>query len=73
MLWFALFQDERLQVLDAERDLIEVELALARVQRDELLNIVGLYRALGGGWESDTTTAEARAGSAELVKTTVGQ
>ena len=44
--------DTYLQVLDAERDLFEAELALARLQRDELLNIVGLYRALGGGWDS---------------------
>jgi outer membrane protein TolC len=27
-------------------------LNLARLQRDERLNIVGLYRALGGGWEA---------------------
>jgi multidrug efflux system outer membrane protein len=40
-------------VLDAERDLFDAELTLARLQRDELLNIVGLYRALGGGWESE--------------------
>ncbi len=46
---------------------------LARLQRDELLNLVGLYRALGGGWESVTTTADARAGSAALVKPAAGQ
>jgi outer membrane protein, multidrug efflux system len=44
--------DSYLQVLDAERDLFDAELNLARLQRDERLNIVGLYRALGGGWES---------------------
>ena len=37
-------------MLDAERDLFEAELTLVRLQRDELLNIVELYRALGGGW-----------------------
>ena len=36
-----------LQVLDAERDLFDAELNLAQLQRDEQLNIVGLYRALG--------------------------
>ena len=46
--------DTYLQVLDAERDLFDAQLALARLQRDELLNIVQLYRALGGGWESMT-------------------
>jgi outer membrane protein TolC len=39
-----------LQVLDAERNLFEGELAVAQVQREELLAIVCLYRALGGGW-----------------------
>jgi multidrug efflux system outer membrane protein len=45
--------DSYLQVLDAERELFDAELDLARLQRDERLNIVGLYRALGGGWESE--------------------
>lgn len=39
-----------LQVLDADRNLFDAELALAQVQRDELLSVVRLYRALGGGW-----------------------
>jgi multidrug efflux system outer membrane protein len=43
--------DSYLQVLDAERELFDAELNLARLQRDERLNIVELYRALGGGWE----------------------
>jgi multidrug efflux system outer membrane protein len=60
--------DTYLQVLDAERDLFDAELNLARLQRDERLNIVGLYRALGGGWESATATANVHAGSAALVK-----
>jgi outer membrane protein, multidrug efflux system len=58
--------DTYLQVLDAERDLFDAELNLARLQRDERLNIVGLYRALGGGWESVTATADVRGGSAAL-------
>ncbi|MBY0503368.1 MAG: multidrug efflux RND transporter permease subunit [Bryobacteraceae bacterium] len=43
--------DSYLQVLDAERNLFESELVLAQVQRDELLAVVRLYRALGGGWQ----------------------
>jgi outer membrane protein, multidrug efflux system len=39
-----------LEVLDNERQLFEAELDLARTRRDELLAVVGLYRALGGGW-----------------------
>jgi outer membrane protein, multidrug efflux system len=41
-----------LEVLDTERQLFDAELTLAQAQRDELLAIVRLYRALGGGWES---------------------
>src|SRR5262249_11154096 len=40
------------QVLDAERELFEAELTLVLLQRAELLYIVEVYRALGGGWES---------------------
>jgi len=65
--------DTYLQVLDAERDLFDAELNLARLQRDERLNIVGLYRALGGGWESVTATADVRGGSAALVNPAAGQ
>ena len=43
--------DSYLQVLDAERNLFDAELVLAQVQRDELLSVVRLYRALGGGWQ----------------------
>jgi multidrug efflux system outer membrane protein len=39
-----------LEVLDNERQLFTAELDLSRDQRDELLAVVGLYRALGGGW-----------------------
>jgi multidrug efflux system outer membrane protein len=41
-----------LEVLDTERQLFDAELFLAQTQRDELLAIVRLYRALGGGWSS---------------------
>jgi multidrug efflux system outer membrane protein len=41
-----------LEVLDTERQLFDAELLLAQAQRDELLAIVRLYRALGGGWAS---------------------
>jgi NodT family efflux transporter outer membrane factor (OMF) lipoprotein len=43
--------DSYLQVLDAERNLFQGELTLARLRRDELLSMVDLYRALGGGWQ----------------------
>lgn len=43
--------DSYLQVLDAERNLFQGQLTLARLRRDELVSIVQLYRALGGGWQ----------------------
>jgi outer membrane protein, multidrug efflux system len=41
-----------LNALDADRDLFEAELGLAQTRRDELLALVQLYRALGGGWQT---------------------
>jgi multidrug efflux system outer membrane protein len=39
-----------LEVLDAQRRQFTSELELAQSQRDELLSVVSIYRALGGGW-----------------------
>ena len=44
--------DSYLQVLDAETRLFDGQLQLADLRRDELIAIVRLYRALGGGWSS---------------------
>jgi len=41
-----------LEVLYNEQELFNAELELAQAQRNELLSIVQLYRALGGGWQS---------------------
>jgi len=38
------------EVLDAEQALFPSENALAQAQRDQLLAVVNLYKALGGGW-----------------------
>jgi outer membrane protein, multidrug efflux system len=40
-----------LEALDADRDLFSSELSLAQSRRDELLTVVQLYKALGGGWQ----------------------
>ena len=45
--------DSYLPVLDAQRNLFEGELGLARLRQRELASIVQLYRALGGGWSPD--------------------
>ena len=38
------------EVLDAEQSLFPSEDALAQTQRDQLIAVVSLYKALGGGW-----------------------
>jgi multidrug efflux system outer membrane protein len=43
--------DTLLNALDADRDLFASELGLAQTRRNELLALVQLYRALGGGWQ----------------------
>jgi outer membrane protein, multidrug efflux system len=42
--------DTQLNALDADRDLFAAELNLAQTKRNELLALVQLYKALGGGW-----------------------
>jgi multidrug efflux system outer membrane protein len=39
------------EVLDAEQSLFPSEDALAQAQRDQLVAVVSLYKALGGGWK----------------------
>jgi multidrug efflux system outer membrane protein len=41
-----------LEVLDAQQQLYPAEFALAQTERDQLLAVVALYRALGGGWNA---------------------
>ena len=43
--------DTQLNALDADRDLFDAELSLAQTRRNELLSLVQLYKALGGGWQ----------------------
>jgi len=41
------------EVLEAQQQLFPSELSLARTQRDQLLAVVSLYKALGGGWQDE--------------------
>jgi outer membrane protein, multidrug efflux system len=50
-----------LEVLDSERQFFDAELGLVRSNRDELLAVVRLYRALGGGWQEEPETRAALA------------
>ncbi len=43
--------DTQLNALDADRDLFTAELDLAKIKLNELLAVVQLYKALGGGWQ----------------------
>ena len=52
-----------LEVLDAQRSLFNSELTLAQTNRDQLVAIINLYRALGGGWQ-DRRVADATAPAA---------
>ena len=40
-----------LEALDADRQLFNAERSLAQARRDELLTVVQVYKALGGGWQ----------------------
>lgn len=43
------------EVLEAQQELFPAEAELAQTQRDQLLAVVNLYRALGGGWNAAAT------------------
>ncbi len=46
-----------LQVLDAQRQLLSAQDGLAQSQQANSTNLVALYKALGGGWETRTEQA----------------
>jgi multidrug efflux system outer membrane protein len=41
------------EVLEAQQQLFPAEIGLAGTRRDQLVAVVDLYRALGGGWEAE--------------------
>jgi len=43
--------DTQLNALDADRDLFQSQLDLAQIKLNEMLSVVQLYKALGGGWQ----------------------
>jgi multidrug efflux system outer membrane protein len=44
--------DTQLNALDADRDLLQAQLDLRQTKLNELLSVVQLYKALGGGWQT---------------------
>jgi len=47
-----------LEVLYNEQELFSAELSLAQARLNELLSVVSLYRALGGGWQNENTLVQ---------------
>jgi multidrug efflux system outer membrane protein len=43
--------DTMLNALNSDQDLFVAELSLAQARRDEMLSLVQVYKALGGGWQ----------------------
>ncbi len=48
-----------LEVLDSERSLFQAELAESQTRRAQLVSVVELYKALGGGWDPDVANQTA--------------
>jgi multidrug efflux system outer membrane protein len=46
-----------LEVLIADQNLFQLELDLARARGDQMRALAQLYRALGGGWQPEPSTA----------------
>ena len=42
-----------LEVLDTERQYFDAEVQLVQAKRDESVSVIQLYKALGGGWQTD--------------------
>jgi len=51
-------QASYLEVLAAQRDVMNTETALAQTQRNHLLTVVQLYKALGGGWTAEPVSQD---------------
>jgi multidrug efflux system outer membrane protein len=47
-----------LEVLYNEQELFDAELSLAKARLNELLSVIGLYRALGGGWQEEEPSVQ---------------
>jgi multidrug efflux system outer membrane protein len=54
------------EVLEAQQQLFPAEIGLARTRRDQLVAVVSLYRALGGGWQAEEQSqSEGKAGEGD--------
>jgi multidrug efflux system outer membrane protein len=48
------------EVLEAQQQLFPAEIGLAQTRRDQLVAVVNLYRALGGGWQAEEQAGAVR-------------
>ena len=48
-----------LEVLESDRSLFRAELLSSSTRREQIVSIVGLYKALGGGWVTEQAVTEA--------------
>ena len=51
---------------DARRSAVQAQSALIDLQRERVAAWISLYRALGGGWNTDTARADASANAAPI-------
>jgi multidrug efflux system outer membrane protein len=51
-----------LEVLDTERQYFDAELQLVLAKRDESVSVIQLYKALGGGWQTEPFAVAAAGG-----------
>ncbi|MEM1329570.1 MAG: efflux transporter outer membrane subunit [Planctomycetota bacterium] len=62
-----------IEVLDAERDLFDTRLENTRLQADRIASVIGVYKALGGGWveiaETTSNRAETERAEADATRT----
>jgi multidrug efflux system outer membrane protein len=47
------------EVLESERSLFRAELLASATRREQIVAIVSLYKALGGGWVTETEVKDA--------------
>ena len=59
-------QANYLDVLDAQRQLFDVEIAFAQTQRNQLLAVVQVYKAIGGGWDVSPSSQKSSTNETDL-------
>jgi len=60
------------EILEAQQQLFPAKQALAQTRRDELLAVVNLYKALGGGWTADEPPPQQTAALVPVSETVGG-